>query len=346
MFNEETHYCYRNSSGSSGFNEYNASKCYEEATSQEQGYVDCVVDGVILQILAIVGIWGNLFGIWYFWKNHNQTYYAVMCALAISDLITITSFLVYYSIPIAYYTNNVAECSICVYSQYMAYPMLYFSQLTGIYLTIALGLERYNAICKPLAYRLRNTSAYTYIVPVFFVAFIFNLPVFFEKTVRSKTMEKWRSNGTHMMQIGNTTLTLIEPTSLEENAIYIQAYHSVFKVILKCIIPYICLIFLNVSIVRKIYSVRYSIVNDSLNEETIHNRQNDRKGLTAVMSSPGDSVELKVHASIKEHYIRKSQVSLATVNLAIAIIFLLSYSLIWVWAIYDFVQYLSPNPQT
>ena len=61
------------------------------------------------------------------------------------------------------------------------------------------------------------------------------------------------------------------------------------------------------------------------------------------MSSGSETDSMHIHLSLKQQRIRKSQVDLAIVNFVIALIFLFSYSLVWIWAIYDFVQYLYPE---
>ena len=342
MFQEEYKYCYLNISPNITGTENNASACYEKASSYSRSQVDEIVERIILPVIASIGILGNIAGILHYGKNRIQTYYALMLALSISDLVTVFSFVLLYSLPIECTFNTPAESSTCIYASSWAYPIMYFAQLTGIYLTISLCFERYHAICRPLNHRFRRRMPYTYIIPIFSIAFIYNLPVFFEFVVTSENVEKWRSNGTHMTFTRNTTIYWNSLTNLRKNAAYQQIYHTGLKLILKCIIPYICLISLNVLIVKTLYGVRYTLSTDNTSQSDILDKMiNTERQRKVTISSNAQSEPLHIHVSDKQQYIRRSQIDLAIVNLAIAIMFLISYSLIWVWAIYDFIQLLS-----
>ena len=99
-------------------------------------------------------------------------------------------------------------------------------------------------------------------------------------------------------------------------------------------------------ILRTLNSIRY-IESDNDRRNGIKDKEQSNERIrTLTMSSDTETDCLHIHLSDKEQYIRKSQVDLAIVNFAIAVIFLISYSLIWVWAIYDFVLYLSPKEET
>ena len=119
-------------------------------------------------------------------------------------------------------------------------------------------------------------------------------------------------------------------------------------------IPYICLISLNVYIVRTLYSAKYSIIIDKNCSASLNERQKDggerqmkatMKSLKSFDSSGEQTDALCIHVSNKHRYLRQSQIDLAIINLMIALVFLISYSLVWVWAIYDFVCYLSPDTE-
>ena len=353
MYNEGYKYCYRNRTNWTENIEYDASECYKNATPYSfyvENYIhsgiDYIVEGIILPNIAIMGIIGNICGILYFGRNRHQTYYALMCCLAVSDLVTIISFVLLYSVPIAFDPDTVLESSIYAYTYITTYPILYLSQLTGIYLTISLCFERYHAICRPLNHRIQQKPAYMYIVPVLTVAFIYNLPLFFELSVKSKDLEKWKSNDTYIQLIGNATIYMIHPTSFYNNSIYQQIYHTGLKLFFKCIVPYISLTSLNAMILKTLNSIKYTESdNDGRNGIKNKEQRNERtRKLTMLSDTEMDC--LHIHLSDKEHCLRKSQVDLAIVNFAIAVIFLISYSLIWVWAIYDFVRYLSPKRAT
>jgi hypothetical protein len=347
MLNEGDKYCYRYRTDWKQNIDYDANECYKNATYFLENYIhsdiDYIVDGIILPGIAIIGIIGNICGILYFGRNGHQTYYALMCSLATSDLVSIASFVVLYSVQIAFDPNTVLESSLYAKIYITTYPILYLSQLTGIYLTISLCLERYHAICRPLNHHIHRKSAYMYIIPVFTVPFLYNLPVFFKLSVKSEHWEKWKSNNTTIKFIGNVTLYMIQPTSFYKNSLYQQIYHTGLKIFFKCIIPYISLIFLNSMILKTLYNITYTESDNVRRNGITDKEQRRRRSLKFSISSDSETDCLNIHLSDKQQHMRKSQFDLAIVNFGIAIIFLISYSLIWVWAIYDFVQYLSPE---
>ena len=344
-FNEIDKYCYHDSSEWINNTHYNASECYEEEHFYNHTYLDYIVDGVMLPLVGVFGILGNICGIIHFGKNRHQTYYSLMFALAFSDITTILAFMVYHSLPIAFNPRIFIESLMCTHIMHWTYPILYISQLTGIYLTISVCIERYFAICRPLTHRIRRRSSYTYIIPIICVSVIYNLPVFFEFTVNTATVGKWKSNNISMTFVGNTTIYFAKGTRLGNSSLYRQIYSTGTKLIFKCIIPYICLISLNVLIVKTLYGVRYTLSNDDMNDEKINKERNNDRQRKATVSSIGESDPLYVHVSDKQQCLRRSQVDLAFVNLAIAAVFLISYSLIWVWAIYDFIYTLLPETE-
>ena len=357
LYTEEEKYCYLNTSSTWATNatdKFNTSQCYEQADSsfRKRDSATLLIDGLLLPSIALIGVLGNFCGIVCFRKKCNQTYYALMVALAISDLGTILSFVLYYSLELIYHPNEGSEDLLNVSIHVWMYPVLYFFQLTGIYLTISLCFERYQAICRPLSHRFQRTSAYTYIVPICLGSFAYNLPMIFERKVDSEIFEKWLVNSTNMTYCGNTTLYETKPTSLGKSSVYFQVYHTALKLIIKSVIPYICLISLNVYIVRTLYSAKYSIIIDKNSSGSLNERQKyggerqmkaTMKSLKSFDSNGEQSDALCIHVSNKHRYLRQSQIDLAIINLMIALVFLISYSLVWVWAIYDFVCYLSPD---
>ena len=204
------------------------------------------------------------------------------------------------------------------------YPVLYFFQLTGIYLTISLCFERYQAICRPLSHRFQRTSAYTYIVPTVLGSFAYNLPMIFERKVDSEIFEKWLVNSTNMTYCGNTTLYETKPTSLGKSSVYFQVYHTALKLVIKSVIPYICLISLNVCVVKTLYSAKYSVIIDKNSSGSINERQKDgserqmkatMKSLKSVDLNGEESDALCIHVSNRHRYLRQSQIDLAIISL-------------------------------
>ena len=65
-------------------------------------------------------------------------------------------------------------------------PAFYRTKVGSVFTTLAVSLERYFAVCKPLWIRIRRTPPLLYIVIVTLFAFGFNIPKFMEFEVGSK----------------------------------------------------------------------------------------------------------------------------------------------------------------
>ena len=61
----------------------------------------------------------------------------------------------------------------------------YECKVGSVFTTLAVSLERYFAVCKPLWIRIRRTPPVLYIVIVTLFAFGFNIPKFMEFEVRA-----------------------------------------------------------------------------------------------------------------------------------------------------------------
>lgn len=60
------------------------------------------------------------------------------------------------------------------------YGLTHVSKVGSVFTTLAVSLERYFAVCKPLWIRIRRTPIVLYIVMVNLFAFGFNIPKFME----------------------------------------------------------------------------------------------------------------------------------------------------------------------
>ena len=310
---------------------------------------DEIVEGFLLPTIGLVGIVNNFLGIYHFWKKRQRTYYALMFILATSDLALILSFTLYYSLPYLYHSDCESYYIAC--AKLVSYPVLYFSQTFGIYLTISLCFDRYNAICRPLSYQIRKWSIKTYIIPVFSFAFIYNLPLAFEFSgIETENVKKFKIGNDTNTFIGNVSLYHVKEEKFRYRPIYQQFYHTGLKLIFKCIFPYISLLFLNVSIIKTLYDANYTRQdNGNANKEkrTRKSSKQHRKitissqQSVTISSQQSESDPLQIHLSDRQEQLRKNQIQLAIVNMVIAIVFLVSYSLIWAWAVHDFIHYMS-----
>ena len=104
------------------------------------------VEGILLPIVAILGIFGNICLILNFWRQNQQRHIrALFITLAIFDLIFIIC--AYFAFSIKQYDFEFYEDNITIALPWLL-PILQ-SALTGsVYFTIAISVERYLLVCK------------------------------------------------------------------------------------------------------------------------------------------------------------------------------------------------------
>ena len=292
-----------------------------------------ITDTIIIPFLGAVGILGNIGGIISFFRKTTLTYYLLLFFLAISDLTTILAFIFYYSFPHWIQPDTLLEYPVCGYVILISYCLLHSSQLVDTCLVICLSIERYCAICRPLAYRARKRYVLTYIVPVLIFSIGYSIPIFCEHNISSIPFQKIvRNEGEQLLR--NTTIYVIVGTGLKSNENYQIAYETICKLIVKCIIPYFVLITTNVLIVRGFISSHKALQYVSENNEV------------SETSDIQTRYTLRLHTSHKGALRRRLNVNLGLLNLAIAVVFLLCYSLIWLWVIFDLYKLsITPMPQ-
>jgi hypothetical protein len=123
------------------------------------------------------------------------------------------------------------------------YPFSEIALCSSIYMTVAIAVERYIGLCRPLQ-RLsgRPGTAKAYIIPAVLIAILLNVPKFLE----SETVSLVRNN---------TTMTRIRVTELRTHPHYITYYWMWTRLLATGIIPLTVLAILN----SKIYlSIRHS----------------------------------------------------------------------------------------
>ena len=292
-----------------------------------------IVDAIVLPTLGAFGIIGNISGMVYFSKRLSLTYYSLLFSLSMSDLVTIISFILYYSLPhwIDHYT--LLETPFCTYVISWFYSILHIAQLLCIYLLIALSIERYFAICKPITYRARKFPAHYYIIPIVCFSFIYSIPLLFENYVRSLNVEKFQVKNGTKKYIEDTTINVIKHSDFKINSLEYQiVYETIFKLIIKCVIPYITMITTNVLVVRTFCTLKITIKKEE--------DDNDKSEENQESNDPNEGMALRLHTSRERMSLRQSQINLGYFNLVITLIFLLCYSIIWLWAIRDFLAVL------
>ena len=303
-------------------------KAFQELSrsEHEQCYtVDFMLNAIILPFIGIIGIVGNISGILCFSKQLNLTYYALMFSLAISDLLTIVSFVCYYSLPLWLNHYTIIENQTIAIILFGSYITWHVSQLIDIYLLISLSIERYYSICRPMAYRKHKISLFKYLTPIIILSCAYCVPLYFESRIKHIDLQKYQNDNETSKFVGNATVYLIKHTNLKiYNQYYKLFYENVSKLVIKCVVPYIVLISTNVLIVRTLCRFDYTIKKRKPRTIDFENSEERKK-----------SSQLRLHTNARGVYLRESQIDLGIINLAITIVFLICYSLIWIWVIYD-----------
>ena len=186
-----------------------------------------------------------------------EYYYFLLLCLAISDLITIIAFILFYSFPhwIEHYT--LLESPIYAYMIVFTYGTLVVIQVIDTYFLIALSIERYLAICHPFKYRSRKIPPIYYILFVIILSILSSIPSFLEHRVRQYESEKFENkNGSRHFET-NTNIYHVSYTGLVlDNSSYLVIYDIICKLTIKCIIPFILLLSTNLLMVRTLFKMK------------------------------------------------------------------------------------------
>ena len=144
--------------------------------------LDFLIEGVLLPIIGMIGIFGNISSIFYFssGRRYRTNFHAFMLWLAVCDTVLIVSACTMYAFP--EWSTAYAESGI---PEYLTPWVLTIAQiaLTGnIYFTIAISIERYIVICHPLFHRGQHSqkpSRY-FVMSILLFAIVYNFSKFFE----------------------------------------------------------------------------------------------------------------------------------------------------------------------
>ena len=220
-----------------------------------------IVDGVVLTIIGTFGVIGNLGAVLHFGntKRRQQRFYGLMLALAITDLLVITSFMWFYSIPEFLSTTRQSH-----YWSIWLLPLLHIFCTNNICVTIMISIERYLAICRPLFYHAYNWPLRYVLLPIVFVSTIYNIPKFFEL--------KWLKIDIPV----NGTVVEIEygavPTDLRINQDYVTFYILLCDVIFHGALPVSLLIIFNILVLKEMQNYR-NYTNDHKKEDILRQNQ-------------------------------------------------------------------------
>ena len=166
-------------------------------------------------------------------KNNNK--YFFFKALGISDTLYVLNRLL--MVGLRHLVNEESLSDSLRLTWPILIPMRYFNFTCSEYLIIFLSIERYIFLCHPHFKHLINyRRTKIYVGCIVGATFLYNLPIWFERTW---TMDE---NGKITMQ--NTILRKIH--------IYTEVYETWMYIVFNLILPLLCLITLNFLLLKKV----------------------------------------------------------------------------------------------
>lgn len=148
-------------------------------------------EGVLTVGVGMIGMVGNILSIAVLVTRdmRKHSFNQLLVGLAIFDLTFIVCGVPVHAFPIlniSKLTQLVQSWMYGVVYKYFLYPFTTISYTGSVYMTTAITIERYIAVCKPLRYRefiaelSPNVRTMIYVIPVTIFSVLLNLPKFFE----------------------------------------------------------------------------------------------------------------------------------------------------------------------
>ena len=234
---------------------------YTEYKSSEKMYEDFSywTENVVQSVIGVVGITANTIAIpILISRDMFSIFNCLLMFLAISDNIFIICQLLEARRKM---TNANDEFDEDIFSQaheyafaYFLYQLHSFVLVCSMYITVALALERYQAVWKPVEYHIKTkgVNPWTrvilyYVLPVILFSALLNIPKWFEIKLEVYSQSTLVNNSFN----GSINLTIAEPTDLRINHIYVVWWANVVTLTVQGIIPFGSLCIMN----YRIYSV-------------------------------------------------------------------------------------------
>ena len=193
-----------------------------------------MLEGVLQFTICCLGILGNILSIYILTRKELHSFFnQLLTGLVVFDLVYLFTMMlealrkigVHFDIQVILFPH-------------ILYPMNAISMMCSIYMTMAIGMERYLAVYRPMEYsRMVNDASthaqrlLTYIVPISICSVVFNIPKFLESKV------VYGEEGIHM-----------EVTELRMNTMYVTWYHNWARLMVLGIFPLLVICILNYKI--------------------------------------------------------------------------------------------------
>ena len=140
------------------------------------------LQGFLVVIFGAFGLLGNTGSIIYFstGRRYRRQFEALMLWLAVWDNIFIICALMGYAVPDLLYHFKI-DSDFSAYTIPWLVPIMQIAITCNIFFTMAISIERYLVICKPLFHRARRSStSKPYVISIMLFALVYNLSKFFE----------------------------------------------------------------------------------------------------------------------------------------------------------------------
>ncbi|ESO07580.1 hypothetical protein HELRODRAFT_170127 [Helobdella robusta] len=179
----------------SGFSEhlYNADQQQElQQTGDECNFLNFIW-ACALMVLCYLGYLGNVLSFLALNRDRRNSATMLLQALSISDIVLLISVNITDAVP--YYCDYIGSCV----NPWKSWPPIRYvwiltpiGHMCSIWLVVLVAANRYWAVCKPhsASQTWSNKRTFSYIVVVFSIAFIFNVPRFFEYKIVEVKEEK------------------------------------------------------------------------------------------------------------------------------------------------------------
>ena len=152
-------------------------------------------------------------------------------------------------------TNTHDELDEDIFSQAHEYAFAYFLHqlhsfvlVCQMYITVALALERYQAVCKPVEYHIKTKgiNPWTrvilyYVLPVILFSALLNIPKWFEIKLETHSQSMFVNNSFNV----SINFTIAVPTELRVNNIYVFCWANIVTLTVQGIIPFGSLCIMN-----------------------------------------------------------------------------------------------------
>ncbi|XP_012286429.1 FMRFamide receptor [Orussus abietinus] len=214
---------------------------------KEGALFEFVTNGILLNLVGIFGLFGNLISMIILSRPQmKSSINYLLIWLARCDTVLIITSVLTFGLPAIYsYTGLLFEYKFLVYPKIVKflYPLTGIVQMGTVYLTLAVTMERYVAVCHPLKARSFCTygRARIAVICIVIVSIIYNLSKYWE--VDFDTEIHWKYN---------VTVTCIIPASLRESELYVTLYVHWMYFFVYYLFPFGCLVIFNFAIYRRV----------------------------------------------------------------------------------------------